>query len=293
MNTISGRYDFVFLFDVTNGNPNGDPDAGNAPRMDPETGRGLVTDVALKRKLRNYVSLACSQEPGYEIYVAERAVLNRAHERAYAALNLKYDLKKLPPDEAQARRLVRWMCDTFYDIRAFGAVMTTQINAGQVRGPIQMTFAQSIDPIQPLDLTITRNAVTNEEDAARTDRTMGRKYIVPYGLYRAHGFVSARLANDPVKGTGLSQKDLDLFWRGLCEMFEHDRAAARGEMSTRGLYVFHHESDLGNAPAHALFDLVRVERSENNGRPARSFSDYAVRIDEMSLPNRVSLERRR
>ena len=293
MNTISGRYDFVFLFDVTNGNPNGDPDAGNAPRMDPETGRGLVTDVALKRKLRNYVSLACSQEPGYEIYVAERAVLNRAHERAYAALNLKYDLKKLPPDEAQARRLVRWMCDNFYDIRAFGAVMTTQINAGQVRGPIQMTFAQSIDPIQPLDLTITRNAVTNEEDAARTDRTMGRKYIVPYGLYRAHGFVSARLANDPVKGTGLSQKDLDLFWRGLCEMFEHDRAAARGEMSTRGLYVFHHESDLGNAPAHALFDLVRVERSENNGRPARSFSDYAVRIDEMSLPNRVSLERRR
>jgi CRISPR-associated protein Csd2 len=292
MSPITHRYDFVFLFDVTNGNPNGDPDAGNAPRMDPETGRGLVTDVALKRRLRNYVSATRAQDPGYEIYVAERAVLNRAHERAYAALNLEIEPKKVPSDEDQARNLIRWMCDNFYDIRAFGAVMTTQINAGQVRGPIQMTFAQSIDPIMPLDVTLTRNAVTNEEDAQRTDRTMGRKYIVPYGLYRAHGFVSARLANDPVKGTGLSQEDLELFWRGLCEMFEHDRASSRGEMSARGLFVFRHESDLGNALAHTLFDRVTIEPAGAEGRIARAFSDYVVKVNEDNMPAGVTLERR-
>ena len=288
MPAIQHRYDFVYLFDVVNGNPNGDPDAGNLPRLDPETGRGLVTDVALKRKIRNYVALARGETPGFDIYMQERAVLNRAHLRAYEAKGLKHEAKKLPREDEKARGLTRWMCDNFFDIRTFGAVMSTEVNAGQVRGPVQLTFARSQDPIVPMEVTITRSSVTNEKDALLNDRTMGRKHIVPYGLYRAHGFVSGRLANDAKKGTGFSDDDLALLWEALRSMFDHDRAAARGEMSARGLYVFEHESDLGNAPAHTLFDRVTVSRSAGDG-PPRAFSDYVVSVDEAGLPEGVRL----
>jgi CRISPR-associated protein Csd2 len=286
---ITNRYDFVFLFDVRNGNPNGDPDAGNMPRMDAETGRGLVTDVAIKRKIRNYVAMARGDTPGYDIYMQERAVLNRAHQRAYTALNLKSESKKLPKDDAKARELTRWMCDNFFDIRTFGAVMSTEVNAGQVRGPVQITFAESIDPIVPMEISITRSSVTNEEDAKKNDRTMGRKHIVPYGLYRAHGFVSGRLANDTKKGTGFSETDLDLVWEALINMFDHDRAAARGEMTARGLYVFKHDCDLGRAPAHTLLARVGVSRSGSEG-PPRGFADYTVIIDDANLPAGVTLD---
>jgi CRISPR-associated protein Csd2 len=291
MTAITNRYDFVFLFDVTNGNPNGDPDAGNLPRLDPETGRGLVTDVAMKRKIRNYVAMAKGDRPGHDIYMQERAVLNRQHMRAYTALSLPSEAKKLPKDEAKARSLTRWMCDNFYDIRTFGAVMSTEVNCGQVRGPVQFTFAQSIDPIVPAEVTITRSSVTNEKDALQNDRTMGRKHIVPYGLYRAHGFISARLANDPAKGTGFSEDDLALFWEALGQMFEHDRAAARGEMSAQGLIVFRHDSDLGNAPAHKLFKRVEIKRNGASDGPPRSFGDYDVTVDEADLPAGVSVQR--
>lgn len=287
---IANRYDFVFLFDVRNGNPNGDPDAGNMPRMDAETGRGLVTDVALKRKIRNYVAMVRGDAPSYDIYMQERVVLNRAHERAYTALSLKSEAKKLPTDEAKARELTAWMCRNFFDIRTFGAVMSTKINAGQVRGPVQFTLAESIDPIVPIELSITRSSVTNEKDALLNDRTMGRKHIVPYGLYRAHGFVSGRLANDPKKGTGFSEADLSLLWEALTNMFDHDRAAARGEMTARSLIVFKHESDLGNAPAHSLLERVTVTRSTESG-PPRGFADYAVTIDAADLPSGISMER--
>jgi CRISPR-associated protein Csd2 len=286
---ITNRYDFVFLFDVRNGNPNGDPDAGNMPRMDAETGRGLVTDVAIKRKIRNYVAMARGDTPGFDIYMQERAVLNRAHERAYTALNLKSESKKLPKDDAKARELTRWMCDNFFDIRTFGAVMSTEVNAGQVRGPVQITFAESIDPIVPMEISITRSSVTNEKDALQNDRTMGRKHIVPYGLYRAHGFVSGRLANDTKKGTGFSETDLDLVWEALINMFDHDRAAARGEMTARGLYVFKHDSDLGNAPAHTLLARVGVSRSGSEG-PPRGFADYTVILDDADLPAGVTID---
>jgi CRISPR-associated protein Csd2 len=291
MTAIANRYDFVFLFDVTNGNPNGDPDAGNLPRLDPETGRGLVTDVALKRKIRNYVAMAKGETAGHDIYMQERAVLNRAHMRAYTALGLTSEAKKLPKDEEKARGLTRWMCDNFYDIRTFGAVMSTEVNCGQVRGPVQLTFAQSIDPIVPAEITITRSSVTNEKDALQNDRTMGRKHIVPYGLYRAHGFISARLANDKTKGTGFSEDDLALFWEALAQMFEHDRAAARGEMSTQALIVFRHDSDLGNAPAHALFKRVSISRNAGGDGPPRAFGDYRVDVDESDLPAGVSILR--
>ena len=290
MPDIQHRYDFVYLFDVKNGNPNGDPDAGNLPRLDPETGRGLVTDVAIKRKIRNYVALNKGETPGFDIYMQERAVLNRAHLRAYEALNLKHEAKKLPKEEEKARGLTRWMCDNFFDIRAFGAVMSTEVNAGQVRGPVQFTFAQSEDPIVPLEVTITRSSVTNEKDALLNDRTMGRKHIVPYGLYRTHGFISGRLANDKKKGTGFSDDDLALLWDALRNMFDHDRAAARGEMSARGLFVFEHESDLGNAPAHRLFERVKVERAKGDG-PPRDFADYAVGVDVGDLPSGITLHR--
>jgi CRISPR-associated protein Csd2 len=291
MTAIANRYDFVFLFDVTNGNPNGDPDAGNLPRLDPETGRGLVTDVALKRKIRNYVAMAKGDAPGHDIYMQDRAVLNRAHMRAYTALGITSESKKLPKDEEKARSLTRWMCDNFYDIRTFGAVMSTEVNCGQVRGPVQFTFAQSIDPIVPAEITITRSSVTNEKDALQNDRTMGRKHIVPYGLYRAHGFVSARLANDSKKGTGFSDNDLALIWEALSQMFEHDRAAARGEMSAQGLIVFQHDSDLGNAPAHKLFSRVQISRNGATDGPPRAFSDYDVRVDESDMPSGVSVQR--
>lgn len=291
MPAIQNRYDFVFLFDVVNGNPNGDPDAGNLPRLDPETGRGLVTDVALKRKIRNYVAMAKGEVPGYDIYMQERAVLNLAHRRAYAAQNLTPEPKKLPRDQDKARALTRWMCDNFFDIRTFGAVMSTEINCGQVRGPVQMTFSLSEDAIVPMEVSITRSSVTNEKDAEKNDRTMGRKHIVPYGLYRAHGFISGRLANDPKKGTGFSDEDLAVFWQALENMFDHDRAAARGEMAARGLVVFKHESDLGNAPAHRLFERVRIARAGTATAP-RAFSDYAVTVDDADLPAGVTVERR-
>jgi CRISPR-associated protein Csd2 len=290
---IANRYDFVFLFDVRNGNPNGDPDAGNMPRMDAETGHGLVTDIAIKRKIRNYVAMARGEVPGYDIYMQERAVLNRAHQRAYAAIGLKSEPKRLPKDDEKARELTAWMCGNFFDIRAFGAVMSTEVNAGQVRGPVQFTFAESIDPIVPMEISITRSSVTNERDALQNDRTMGRKHIVPYGLYRAHGFISARLANDPTKGTGFSEADLALVWEALANMFDHDRAATRGEMTTRGLIVFKHDSDLGDAPAHTLLERVTVARLGVDGQsPPRGFGDYAVTVDAADLPPGITVETR-
>ncbi len=290
MSAISHRYDFVYLFDVTNGNPNGDPDAGNMPRLDPMTGKGLVTDVCLKRKVRNYVALTRGEQPGHRIYMSERAVLNKFNKEAYASAGLTSEPKKLPKDAGKAQALTRWMCDQFFDIRTFGAVMTTDVNTGQVRGPVQMTFAQSIDAIVPLEVSITRSSVTNEKDAEK-ERTMGRKHIVPYGLYRAHGFISARLANDPIKGTGFSDGDLQLFWDALRNMFDHDRSAARGEMTPRGLVVFEHESDLGNAPANTLFERVAVRHAGAEGEPARGFGDYRVEVDEAGLPSGITLKR--
>lgn len=285
MSSITNRYEFVYLFDVSNGNPNGDPDAGNLPRLDPETNQGLVTDVALKRKIRNYVALEKEKEPGYAIYMQEKSVLNNQHKQAYAALGIEHEAKKLPKDEAKARELTAWMCKNFFDVRAFGAVMTTEVNAGQVRGPIQLAFAASIDPVVPMEIAITRVAVTNEKDLEK-ERTMGRKHIVPYGLYRVHGFISAKLA----ERTGFSEDDLGLLWRALINLFEHDRSAARGEMSARKLIVFKHESAMGNAPAHKLFDLVTVERvSGVEDSPARNFADYKVKVDAESLPTGVSV----
>lgn len=287
---LNNRYDFVLLFDVKDGNPNGDPDAGNLPRMDAESGRGLVTDVCLKRKVRNYVGLVKGEQPPFEIYVKEKAVLNNQHKRAYVGIGkpelLEGDDKKRKGGEAvdEARQ---WMCRNFYDVRAFGAVMSTGINCGQVRGPIQLTFARSIDPIVALEHSITRMAVATEAEAEKQsgdNRTMGRKFTVPYGLYAAHGFVSSFLA----KQTGFDEGDLELLWQALAQMFEHDRSAARGEMSTRGLYVFKHDSELGNAPAHNLFDLIQVKK--NIEEPARDFADYSVTIDDAHIPAGVSLQ---
>ena len=291
MSAIANRYEFVYLFDVTNGNPNGDPDAGNMPRLDPETNQGLVTDVCLKRKIRNYVALEKSDaegkpEQGYVIYMQEKSVLNNQHKQAYAALGIEPEPKKLPKNEAKAHELTRWMCANFFDVRAFGAVMTTEVNAGQVRGPVQLAFATSIDPVIPLEVSITRMAVTNEKDLEK-ERTMGRKHIIPYGLYRAHGFISAKLA----ERTGFSEGDLELLWRALINMFEHDRSAARGEMAARKLIVFKHDHPMGNAPAHKLFDLVKVQRVEGEAdTPARSFADYEVSIDRDGLPTGVTIE---
>ncbi|MGA0542146.1 type I-C CRISPR-associated protein Cas7/Csd2 [Neotabrizicola sp. VNH66] len=287
MTALQHRHDFVFLFDIKNGNPNGDPDNGNMPRTDLDTQKGLVTDVALKRKIRNYIDLKHGGEPPYAIYMREKAVLNTVHDQAYKALDLKPETKKLPKDADKARELTRWMCDNFYDIRSFGAVMTTEVNAGQVRGPVQLSFSESIDAILPQEVTITRSSVTNEKDAAK-ERTMGRKYIVPYGLYRCHGFVSANLAGDATKGTGFSEDDLALLFEALCNMFEHDRSAARMEMNAQALIVFRHESALGNAPAQSLFKRVKVER--NNGvKVPRSFDDYNVTVDQDNLPTGVSV----
>jgi CRISPR-associated protein Csd2 len=280
---ITNRYDFVLLFDVENGNPNGDPDAGNMPRIDPETGHGIVTDVCLKRKVRNYVELCKQDAPGYRIYIKEGVPLNQNHEEAYKALDLDPKNAKLS-DVEKARR---WMCVNFFDVRTFGAVMSTEINCGQVRGPVQLNFSRSLDPIVQQEVTITRQTVTRIEDAGK-ERTMGRKHIVPYGLYRGEGYISARLANDPAKGTGFSEEDLELLWEALVNLFEHDRSAARGKMATRKLFVFKHESELGNAPAHKLFDLIRVKRCEGVAVP-RSFEDYEVSVDREALPAGVEL----
>jgi CRISPR-associated protein Csd2 len=285
MTAIQNRYEFVYLFDVANGNPNGDPDAGNLPRLDPETNRGLVTDVCLKRKVRNYVEMTKNGSPGHAIYMQERAVLNRQHGKAYEAIGAKPESKKLPRDETKAKELTSWMCATFYDIRAFGAVMTTEVNCGQVRGPIQLAFAQSVDPIVPLEISITRSSVTNERDLEK-ERTMGRKHIVPYGLYRAHGFISANLA----ERTGFSDDDLELFWGALKGMFEHDHSAARGEMAARRLIVFKHKDKLGNAPAHNLFEAVVIAPMSGSGAP-RGFADYRDRIsiNTAGIPSGVEI----
>jgi CRISPR-associated protein Csd2 len=275
MTAIANRYEFVLLFDVENGNPNGDPDAGNMPRIDPETGHGLVTDVCLKRKIRNHVALTKEGAEGFKIYIQEKAVLNRTNKEAYSAYDLEPETKKLPKKVEDALKVTGWMCSNFYDIRTFGAVMTTEVNCGQVRGPVQMAFAKSVEPIVPQEVSITRMAVTNEKDLEK-ERTMGRKHIVPYGLYVAHGFVSAPLAGK----TDFSDEDLDLLWDALINMFEHDRSAARGLMSSRKLIVFKHENKFGNAPAHKLFDLVQVKRSEGSTGPARSFADYTVTVGQ-------------
>ncbi len=273
MTAIANRYEFALLFDVQNGNPNGDPDAGNTPRVDPETGHGLVTDVCLKRKIRNHVSLAKEDAEGYKIYVQEKAVLNRTNEMAYKAYDLKPDAKKLPKKVEDAQKVTGWMCGNFFDIRSFGAVMTTEVNCGQVRGPVQMAFAKSVEPILSQEVSITRMAVTNEKDLEK-ERTMGRKHIVPYGLYVAQGFISAPLA----KKTGFSDADLELLWNALINMFEHDRSAARGVMSSQKLFVFKHQDKLGNAPAHKLFDLIDIQRNDLTEGPARSFKDYTVTV---------------
>ena len=282
MTAIAHRYDFVLFFDVENGNPNGDPDAGNMPRLDPETGHGLVTDVCLKRKVRNYVDLAQGEKERFRIYVQEKAVLNERHAEAYTALSLKSEAKKLPKKEEEARALTRWMCDNFYDVRTFGAVMTTEVNCGQVRGPVQFTFARSVEAIVPAEVSITRMAVTNAKDRDN-ERTMGRKFIVPYGLYRMEGFISAPLAEK----TGFSDEDVNLLWEALTRMFENDRSAARGKMSSRKLFVFRHENRMGNAPAQTLFDLVQCRRVGEG--PARAFADYAVGLSG-PCPEGVSVE---
>ena len=299
-NPIKNRYDFVLIFDVKDGNPNGDPDAGNLPRVDAETGRGLVTDVCLKRKVRNYVQLTKIGIAGYDLFVKEKSVLNRCIDKAYE--NLGIDLEKTPANEADGRKrnekgvgqggevdkARQLMCTTFYDIRSFGAVMSTGANAGQVRGPIQMTFGRSVDQIVASEHSITRMAVATEEEAEKQggdNRTMGRKNTVPYGLYVAHGFVSAHLA----KQTGFGEEDLDLFWEALCNMFEHDRSAARGLMSTRKLIIFKHADALGKASAHSLFEKVNIQRKDEN-KPPRDFSDYTIKIPVQSdVPQGVTV----
>ena len=291
------RYDFVYLFDVTDGNPNGDPDAGNLPRVDPETGQGLVTDVCLKRKVRNYVALTKSNgraEPRHEIYVLEKAVLNQQHEKAYTAN--KIDPKKRSAkgkDKAEEdRKLTAWMCDNFYDIRAFGAVMTTEIKCGQVRGPIQFAIGRSIDPIFSQEHAVTRCAVTTEREAEAQfgdNRTMGRKFTVPYGLYRVHGFFNPFLAAQ----TGFSAQDLDLFKHALGQMFEFDRSAARGQMVPRRCIAFRHESALGNARADQLFDRIKVSlkpKVAEAGKPPRKFDDYEIHLDAAKLPAGITVE---
>jgi len=275
-NTVQHRYDFVFFFDVTDGNPNGDPDAGNLPRIDPETNQGLVTDVCLKRKVRNYVTEMKGEEAGYKIYVRERSVLNSQHREAYKALELDPKAKELPKEEAKARELTRWMCNNFFDIRAFGAVMTTEVNAGQVRGPLQLTFARSIDPVVPAEFAITRCAVTNDRDLEK-ERTIGRKFTVPYGLYRCYGFLNASLA----ERTGFSEDDLMLFKSALNEMFDVDRSAARGLMSPVRCIAFRHEKKTGDARADELFSKVSVALKPEvalENRPPRTRRDYTIQL---------------
>lgn len=294
MNSIDKRYEFVLLFDVTNGNPNGDPDAGNAPRMDPETGKGFVSDVCLKRKIRDFVTLVKTDketktpEEGYDIYVKIGGVLETAHREAYKVLGLDVKEKKNKSNVEKARD---WMCQKYFDIRTFGAVLTLEINCGQVRGPVQIAFAQSIEPITPLEQSIVRKAVATEKEAEKqitkhgqVTGTFGRKEIVPYALYEAHGFISPFLAGD----TGFSEDDLELLWDALKMMFEHDHSASRGEMATRKLIVFEHDKPLGRAPAHKLFERINIER-KGNEKPARSFEDYEVTINKDKLPEGIKI----
>ena len=282
---IQNRYEFVLLYDVENGNPNGDPDAGNMPRIDPETGYGIITDVCLKRKIRNYVELVHEDAPRYMIYVKEGIPLNAQHERAYIASDIDLSHAEKPSDD-ERNTVRKWMCENFYDVRTFGAVMMTKVNCGQVRGPVQMNFSRSIDPIVQQEVTITRVTVTQKDADKQTE--MGRKHIVPYALYRVEGYVSAKLANQPGKGTGFSETDLELLWQALADMFEHDHSASRGKMVARKLFVFRHESELGNAPSHQLFDLISVKRNPE-AYPPRSYKDYDVRIDRDGVPAGVEL----
>ena len=288
---IKNRYDFVVLFDVENGNPNGDPDAGNMPRVDPETGYSLVTDVCLKRKIRNYVETLKEDAPGYRIYIKDGTPLNRSDNDAIAALGIQEDLKAAKKaDPGIDRKLRDYMCKNYFDIRTFGAVMTTfvkgALNCGQVRGPVQLSFARSIDPVVPQEVTITRVAITTEADAEKKGTEMGRKHIIPYALYRAEGYVSANLAR---KTTGFSDEDLQLLWQAILNMFENDHSAARGKMAVRELIVFKHDSELGNAPAYKLFDAVQVQRNADVIAP-RSYRDYTVTVAE-TLPEGVTCER--
>lgn len=291
---IQNRYDFVFFCDVKNGNPNGDPDAGNLPRIDPDTSQGIISDVCIKRKIRNYVDLIKGEaiddpdvnegELGYKIYVQESAVLNERNRKAYVHYKLTPQAKKLPKKVEDQIKVTKFMCDNFYDIRAFGAVMTTGVNCGQVRGPVQLCFGESIDPVVPLEMSITRMAATEAKED-KDNKTMGRKQYVPYGLYRIEGFVSASLAEK----SGFCQADLDLLWEALMNMFENDRSAARGLMTSRELIVFKHESKFGNAPAHRLFDLVHVDKADPKNQVAREFGDYTITIDEGKLPQGVEI----
>ncbi|MGA7938255.1 MAG: type I-C CRISPR-associated protein Cas7/Csd2 [Kovacikia sp.] len=291
------RHDFVLLFDIQDGNPNGDPDGGNLPRTDPETMHGLVTDVSLKRKVRNYVDMLYSDQESNQIYIQNKGVaLNDMNARAYTALKLKPTGTKQKREEVDSAR--KWMCENFYDIRMFGAVMTTGVNCGQVRGPIQMTFSRSLDPIMPLDVAITRIAITKPEDAAVevSDEDgkgkggkvteIGRKAMIPYGLYQGHGFFSPHFAQQ----TGVTQKDLELFWEALVKMWEFDRSASRGMMAPRGLYIFSHENKLGNAPAHKLFERIQPQLKVEGSVP-RQFSDYIVAVNDTDLPSGITLTR--
>jgi CRISPR-associated protein Csd2 len=298
-NPIKNRYDFVLIFDVQDGNPNGDPDAGNLPRVDAETGQGIVTDVCLKRKVRNYVQMTKGAQAGSDIFVKEKAILNDLIGGAYTALGV--DLEKAPTDDKDGKkrnekgtgqngevtRARDQMCKTYFDIRTFGAVMSTGSNAGQVRGPVQLTFGRSVDSIVSSEHSITRMAVATREESEKQsgdNRTMGRKNTVPYGVYVSHGFVSAHLAAQ----TCFSEDDLSLLWKALQDMFEHDRSAARGLMATRKLIVFKHKDALGNAPAHKLFELVTIKRKDES-KPARAFLDYEVKIDKAGVPQGVEL----
>ncbi len=293
---IKNRYEFVILFDVENGNPNGDPDAGNMPRVNPETGLGLVTDVCLKRKIRDYIAITCAEreyqdgEPRNYIYVQSGVFLNDQHKLAYDSIGLKPEPKKLPKDKAMAAQLTDFMCHNFFDIRTFGAVMSTEINCGQVRGPVQLGFAKSIDPISPINISITRVTPTKfQEEKADKKTEMADKWIIPYGLYRCEGYVSANLAR---KTTGFSEEDLELLWQAILNMFEHDRSAARGKMAVRELIIFKHDCELGCAPAWKLFESVKVARRDpDNPAPARTYQDYMVTVDESALPAGVTCRR--
>lgn len=297
---IRNRYEFVILFDVENGNPNGDPDAGNMPRIDPESGLGIVTDVCLKRKIRNYIETVKEDEKGYKIYIKEDVPLNRSDREACEALGIQETedkkvtdaLKKLKKSDPDVDVKLRdYMCENFYDIRTFGAVMTTfvkaSLNCGQVRGPVQLGFARSIDPIMSQEITITRVAITTEKDAENKSTEMGRKNIVPYALYRAEGYISANLAR---KVTGFSEEDLSLLWEAIVNMFEHDHSAARGKMAVRELIVFKHSKELGDCPAYKLFDAVEVKKNENVDYP-RSYKDYSIQIFEDQIPDSVEVRR--
>ena len=302
---IKNRYEFVILFDCENGNPNGDPDAGNMPRVDPETGLGIVTDVCLKRKIRNYVEMVREGDDAYRIFIKENVPLNRSENEAFQTLGISNAAESKPDDlkkkikEQKSKgvdvdaKIRDYLCGTYFDIRTFGAVLTTcvkgALNCGQVRGPVQLSFARSVDPVMPQELTITRTAITTEADAERKNTEMGRKYIIPYGLYRAEGYVSANLAR---KTTGFSEDDLALLWQAILNMFECDHSAARGKMAVRELIIFKHASEFGNAPAYQLFDAVHVEK-KSGAAPARSYGDYMVSVDETAIPDGVTVRRMR